>query len=227
VIDEAHHLLPASWEPGPAVLPESLDRLLFITVHPEMVARRALEAVNVVVAVGKSPRHTIEEFCRAVGESAPPVPSGDMGSDEVFYWSRKTGLACRLRLQLPRGERRRHIRKYAEGELPPERSFYFRGPEEKLNLRAQNLFLFLQLADGIDDATWLHHLRQGDYSRWFRVNIKDDELASEAATVESRRDLSPQESRAQIRAAIERHYTLPAGPPLPMPGTDVPPKLQP
>jgi hypothetical protein len=40
-------------------------------------------------------------------------------------------------------------------------SRYFRGPEGRLNLRAKNLALFLQIAEGIDDSTWLHHLRAG------------------------------------------------------------------
>jgi hypothetical protein len=111
-------------------------------------------------------------------------------------------------------------RKYAEGELPPERSFYFRGPEGKLNLRAQNLFLFLQLADGVDDETWTHHLKQGDYSLWFRERIKNEDLAAEAEEVERREGITPRESRELIRQAIERHYTLPASAPLPMPGTD-------
>jgi hypothetical protein len=61
-------------------------------------------------------------------------------------------------------ERRRHIRKYAEGRPGEDKSFYFRGPERALNLRAHNLLLFPQLDDGVDDATWLHHLRQGDYA---------------------------------------------------------------
>jgi len=55
----------------------------------------------------------------------------------------------------PRAERRRHRRKYAEGELMPDLCFYFRGPEGKLNLKAQNLAIFLQIADSVDDATWL------------------------------------------------------------------------
>ena len=45
------------------------------------------------------------------------------------------------------------------------KSFYFRGPENALNLRAQNLMIFLQMAAGVDEATWLHHLHAGDYSR--------------------------------------------------------------
>ncbi len=109
-----------------------------------------------------------------------------------------------------RTERRRHQRKYAEGELGTDKSFYFRGPEGTLNLRAQNLILFLQLADGVDDATWLYHLHQGDYSRWFRDSVNDAGLAAEAAQIEARRDLSASASRALIRSAIEQRYTLPA-----------------
>src|SRR5262249_41723047 len=57
------------------------------------------------------------------------------------------------------------------GELPPDRSFYFRGPEGKLNLRCRNLAFFLEVAAGVDDDTLLYHLRHGDYSRWFRDAI--------------------------------------------------------
>jgi hypothetical protein len=129
-------------------------------------------------------------------------------------WSRRRPeVVMRARARPNRTERRRHRRKYAEGALPPERSFYFRGPAGKLNLRAQNLLLFLQMADGVDDETWLHHLRRGDYSRWFRDHIKDDALAAEVERVEGLPGAQPRESRALIRAAIERDYTLPASPP--------------
>ena len=107
-------------------------------------------------------------------------------------------------------ERRRHRRKYAAGELPPERSFFFRGPQGKLNLRAQNLLLFLQIADGVDDETWMHHLRAHDYSRWLRELIKDPDLAEEVAAIEDDRNASPDVSRQRVREAVETRYTLPA-----------------
>jgi hypothetical protein len=144
---------------------------------------------------------------------------------EVLLWSRAQWSGQRLRLVPSRAEHRRHLRKYAEGELPVESSFFFRGPEGKLNLRAQNLVLFMQLADGVDDATWTYHLRQGDYTRWFREQIKDDALAQGAATLE-RSGLSAQGSRAALRAMIEKAYTLAANPPLPMPGTTAAPSRQ-
>src|SRR5262249_55588156 len=115
-----------------------------------------------------------------------------------------------LEIRRPLADRKRHKRNYALGELGEDRSFYFRGPQRKLNLRAHNLTTFLRLAEGLDDETWLYHLNQGDYSKWFREAIKDEELADEARTVETEDALSAQESRRMIKDAIERRYTAPA-----------------
>jgi hypothetical protein len=106
-------------------------------------------------------------------------------------------------------DRQRHQRKYAEGELGEDRSFYFRGPNASLNLRAQNLERFKQIGDGVDDTTWEYHLKRHDVSRWFREVIKDEDLAAEAVQIESD-DLTPDDSRARMRLAIERRYTAPA-----------------
>ncbi len=124
-------------------------------------------------------------------------------------WTRgKSEPPFKLRVLPSRTERRRHVRKYAEGDLGPERSFYFEGPEKKLKLQAENLITFMKLADGVDDETWTYHLKRGDYSRWFRKIIKDEELAAEAERVEHMDDASPAESRKLIKAAIEEKYTL-------------------
>ena len=116
----------------------------------------------------------------------------------------------RIRVAPSEVESRRERRKRVAGELPPDRSFYFRGPDGKLNLRAQNLALFLQIAEGVDERTWLHHLGQGDYSRWLRESMNDDALAARVAEVEREHNLASQETRARVRAAIEEHYALPA-----------------
>ena len=94
--------------------------------------------------------------------------------------------------------------------MPPERSFYCRGPDGKLNLRAQNLIMFRQLADGVDDATWLNHLRKGDYSRWMEMAIKDPSLAHVVHEIEDMPGLSVDDSRQRVAHAIEERYTLPA-----------------
>ncbi|MFO0864600.1 MAG: HAD-IIB family hydrolase [Gemmataceae bacterium] len=221
IVDEAHHLLPAAWDPVMQVFPSDINRIAYITVHADQVHRTALNTVETVLAVGRDPDGTIVSFCNAVNGSCPGPTSAQLESGEVLLWNSKSRSVPRtVRLNLPKSERRRHLRKYAEGELPPDRSFYFRGPDGKLNLRAQNLMLFLQLADGVDDATWMFHLQQADYSRWFRERIKDDDLAREAEEVEQKPNLSAEAGRAAIRAAVERRYTLPTTAPTPIPGTD-------
>ena len=67
----------------------------------------------------------------------------------------------------------------------------------------------MQIGEGVDDETWLHHLRRGDYSRWFRQDIKDDALADAAQKIEAQHDAPAAQSRKLMREAIERLYTLP------------------
>jgi len=192
-------------------MPEQLTSMIYVTVHPDSVAPVVLNHIDVVATLGEAPGEAISSYCKAVRAEAPPLPDVSIGPGKALVWMRRSRNQPFVLHVLPgQTDRRRHRRKYAEGELPPERSFYFRGPEEALNLRAQNLILFMQIADGVDDQTWLHHLHQGDYSTWMKSSIKDDVLAGEVRAVERDANLSPSESRQQLRAAIERHYTVPA-----------------
>ena len=200
VLDEAHHLLPAAWQPAASTLPRELGGVLLITVHPEHLSPAMLAAVDTAIAVGPDHEKTLAPL---VGDKE--IPSRPLGPDEILVWT--TGRLERLQVLPPKGVHRRHRRKYAAGDVQ-EKAFVFKGPDGKLSLRAQNLSIFLQMAEGIDEETWLHHLRQRDYSKWFRRDIKDEALAEEAEQIE-RRDDDPQGSRRRMREAIEKRYTLP------------------
>lgn len=210
VVDEAHHLLPASLDAAALTLPRELDGIFLITVHPEHMAIPALSSIDLMIAVGRSPENRIRTWGAILGLQPAGLEPTTLGPGEALAWRRGEDSPFRFQIVPPRGDRRRHQRKYAEGEIPEYNSFYFRGPEEKLNLRAQNLNLFLQLGDGVDDATWLHHLRRGDYSRWFRDVIRDEDLALEASSVERDMHLDARATRAAIHAAVEHRYTYPA-----------------
>jgi hypothetical protein len=67
----------------------------------------------------------------------------------------------------------------------------------------------MQLAEGLDDETWNHHLRAGDYSKWFRAGVKDDDLAREAELIEKNLALDAASSRREIKRLIENRYTAP------------------
>lgn len=94
----------------------------------------------------------------------------------------------------------------SESDLGTAGSFYFRGPGDRVNLRAGNLRQFVDLAERIDDAIWMHHLRAGDYSRWLQDCIKDGGLAEEARRVERQPSPDPLATRRQIRQAVERRH---------------------
>jgi len=208
VFDEVHHCLPAKWHPAPTTLPRELPAAIAVTVHPEEVAPEFLSLVSTVIGVGDGAAQAVERFCEMTGRKSPKIDVTPQ-TDQVLVYR------CEDRFELvtarkPKEKQKRHVRKYAEGELGEDKSFYFRGPEGALNLRAQNLSTFLQLAAGVDEKTWLHHLRAGAYSRWFRDAIKDAELASEAAAIEQDHSLTAAESRARIKETVERRYTAPA-----------------
>ena len=210
VIDEAHHVLPSSWKAAGLTVSQSMDSLILITLEPDRVSPAILSTIDVVVAVGEDPATTLSIFAGTVGDAAPYVGSITLNSGEALAWFRdSTEGPIRFQVAVPRAARQRHRRKYAEGELTPDLCFYFRGPEEKLNLKAPNLSMFINLADGVDDDTWLFHLKNGDISRWFRDVIKDPDLALQAEAVE-RTEISAAQSRKHIRSEIEKRYILAA-----------------
>ncbi|GGS71412.1 phosphoglycolate phosphatase [Planobispora rosea] len=222
IVDEAHHMLPQGFGTESVELLGKVGGLLLVTVHPSLVSEPVLQALNAVVAVGEDPADVLTTFASAVGRDGvrSDLP-GDLATGEFLLW-RPAGEPVRARLIPPEGERQRHLRKYAAGELGEEDSFYFRGPDEALNLRAGNLTAFCHIADGVDDGTWEHHLRQGDYSRWLAENVKDEELAAEVAEIEQEAGKSggagregggsAAETRRRVRELIENRYTAPAEP---------------
>jgi hydroxymethylpyrimidine pyrophosphatase-like HAD family hydrolase len=210
IIDETHHVLPANWRASSDIDPQSFKQIMAVTLTPHHVAPSLLKAVDLVIGIGSEGKHSISEFASLVSAQAPDLAIGDPDPGEAIGWWRGSPETFCFRTLPPETVRRRHVRKYMKGELVPDESFYFEGPNKKLHLRAQNLQLFMQISEGVDPETWVHHLKKGDFSKWFRNCIKDEELAKAAERIEQDASLSPEESREQIRHQIEERYTAPA-----------------
>jgi hypothetical protein len=212
IVDEAHHLLPATLDSASLGIPKELSTFALITVHPDQVARAILSSTNGLIAIGSNPSAVITQFSAGSGKDLRPSSLPQVqNTGEVIVWRFcDTPQPVKVKVEPARAELRRHRRKYATGELGEDKSFYFRGAEGKLNLRAQNLKTFAQMAEGVDEDTWAHHLRQSDYSKWLRDAVKDAAVAEEVERVEKNRQLRPSESRTQILDAIRKHYTAPA-----------------
>jgi hydroxymethylpyrimidine pyrophosphatase-like HAD family hydrolase len=209
VLDEAHHMLPQTWGHVSSTLPNKLAETILVTVHPEHVAPTVLAPIDVVFAIGQSPEETLKQFASATAQRLTwPQDLVYAPGSLVAWFVSDSQVPFSVRPQPARAERIRHNRKYAEGNMRYH-SFYFRGPDGRHNLKAQNLAVFSQIAEGIGEPTWMFHLRRHDYSRWFRDAIKDGYLADQAERIEGRTDLTPAQTRLLIRELIRARYTLP------------------
>jgi hydroxymethylpyrimidine pyrophosphatase-like HAD family hydrolase len=207
LIDEAHYPLPAKWDPIGELPLKDLRSVMYITAFINQLPATILQLADLFVAIGDEPEKSLAQFCELLGEPAPDVapPSDDREHRALAWWRGVSAPAWFKRLP-PKSEHQRHRHGYLEGDMDDEHRFYFRGPHRELNLPAQNLRMFMQLGQGVDDETWLHHLRAGDYEQWFREIIKDDGLADRAAKLSNNGKVSADESREQIFEYIRQAY---------------------
>jgi hydroxymethylpyrimidine pyrophosphatase-like HAD family hydrolase len=209
VIDEAHHIFPADGSQAVDLLPAGAESFCLITLGVEELPREITDRVNTIASTDLDAfrKATERVFGRYVHGLKLPTGQPLERGEAAIAWRDPDRPAVRFRVSPRRSEHRRHVRKYTEGELPPDRSFFFRGPKGELNLRAANLVRFVELAEGVDEATWAHHLGAGDYSRWAQDMIKDPDLAEEIRAVE-RDALAPAESRPKTLDVIRRRYAV-------------------
>jgi HAD superfamily hydrolase (TIGR01484 family) len=208
-VDEAHNLLPKSWTPATDAFPRRFQSAVLITVHPASVSPAALKEIDLVLALGDKAQEHLGEFAAARGVPASPAGRVPRPGEALAWWVGSERPAFTLSTGLPEAERRKHKKKFAEGRLPDEQSFVFRGPRGKLHLRAYNLVTFLELAEGVDDATWLHHLKGHDYSRWLREHVQDAELARQVEAIEKGHLKDVPGGRAAVRKVVEAWYSPP------------------
>jgi hypothetical protein len=203
--------MPSAQDSASLALPQDKWGTIFITVHPDAVSKAALKAINVVIAFGPQAGDILQQVSQIIEAPLPgSIPKFSV-ENEILIWRRAPQNAIiQMTPDKPKQHHKRHTRKYAEGNLDDEKCFYFRGPKGAMHLKAHNLIIFLQMADGVDDVTWMYHLRKKDYSEWFRCYIKDNKLADAAAEIESDNSLSPYQSRQAISRIVQELYTAPA-----------------
>jgi len=209
VLYQAHQIVPESTATDERTWHSWQDGLLLVTDDPQLVARSALQEMDVIVAVGEGLDRLLHVTAEATSTTLNGFIPQRLSPGEALVWDRRLGAdPAIIRVARAKVERSREHRVAVDGELDSGASFYFRGPEQKLNLRAKNLVSFLQLAAGVDHDTWSYHLQQGDYSSWLRSAVGDDALGDEVAEIEGQRELSPTESLQAIRSLIETRYGL-------------------
>jgi HAD superfamily hydrolase (TIGR01484 family) len=208
ILDEANHLLPRETEPSFFNIPHHLKNFLLITTQPVRVNLSIMKHIDAVVVVGDKPAEQLKQYASIKSLSLDSIHIPDLEKGEALIWEpmRKKDPAVITHIT-PKQLTKRHIKKYAAGTMDYN-NFYFKGPEGKLNLKAYNVIVFMQLAEGVDDDTWMFHLKRHDYSNWFRDALHDNELADLAKEIETK-DNQPKSSKEKILKLVVERYTLP------------------
>jgi Mrp family chromosome partitioning ATPase len=130
VVDEAHHLMPESWENTQEVMPQELGGIILITVHPIHVVPAALKVVDGALAVGKAPEDTLRGFAQSAGLDPPRIEPVELEQGQVVAWFPEEGPPYQVWTEPPKVEKNRHHRKYAEGTLQEEELLLPRSGDE-------------------------------------------------------------------------------------------------
>ena len=221
IVDEAHHLLPPSWEPNLTAV-ESLQRTVFITVHPDQILPAALRSVGIVLAVGRAPGETFSLFSKPIRRSAPPQWEAVDAEDGVaVLWPLAAGgKPYAVQIAPSRMEHQRHMRKYALGELPPDRSFYFRGPEGAAQPASAKLAGFSPIGGRgrCGDLDCIISAR-ATIPAGFAFALRMSSWLATRKRSSGRRTYRPMKVATRVRELIDRYYVPSTAPALPMPGT--------
>jgi hydroxymethylpyrimidine pyrophosphatase-like HAD family hydrolase len=203
IIEEADQLLPGSVPGSDANGPQGL---CMVTHRPFALHAKLLAAVDAVLALPGA-----EEYAQV------PFPSnarGDSKADRAF--NLRTGEALLAlgtsvhKFQVAERAVRhvRHQHKYAFAQVAPERRFLF-GIHGTARPAAGNISEFRREIARADDAVVSRHLRAGDFSRWLRDVVADDELGARVRNIERWWQNEPgvvSHARTAIVAAIDDRY---------------------
>ena len=208
IMDEAHHLVPTEAADSSFNFPEDFKNFFVITTKPDLISHTFLDRVNIAIMIGQTPEQLMAEFA-SLNHLELSIPENIvLQKGEALVWQKDQNKILPLRCSMPSQLLHRHKRKYATGDMGFD-SFYFKGPQNKLNLKANNLITFVQMGTGVDDDTWQYHLLQKDFSKWFRGSVKDGDLAIRTEKIEEQ-EKNADVSRKAIFHLIHERYTLPA-----------------
>jgi hydroxymethylpyrimidine pyrophosphatase-like HAD family hydrolase/energy-coupling factor transporter ATP-binding protein EcfA2 len=198
VLDEAHHAFPADAPVDAGVLPPGL---VLVSNTPRGLQRDLFDRLESVVAVGDDARAMLEQVAEAIGAR---LSVGD-AAGEAVAWRLDEGHVRWFTPVSARHRRRRHSAKMLSGDVGEGERLVVTGPEGTLSLEVRNLSELVRIAEGVDDATWWHHLSEGDWSRWVRDVIGDADLADAIETFAAK-DLDPAAGRRALREEVGVRY---------------------
>ena len=204
-IEEADQLLansglPVSLEPTP-------HGYCYVTHRPAALDNDILSSLDAIVALPGA-----ERYARILFSTSETVPD----QEQPFRLQSGEALLARhdrlltFEVASRSSPHVRHQHKYMYAQVPADRRFYF-GPHDGGRRAAGNLVEFGNELGRIPLDALRAHLLAGDFSRWTRDVLADDELGARLRGVErwfrADPDADGEAARSAVRAAIQERYS--------------------
>lgn len=217
IVDEAHESLGHASASRHVFTPSRKGHCL-VTYHPTELCAEARDSLDILIAApptyldaddpvvaatasftGLAVADILEAFASLTPGAALLVDSTEPHSVRPFR------LGTRLTAHV------RHWHKYATGDLPAHRRFFFRrSADHPASQIAANLRDFHHELARCEPGVITHHAAGRDFSRWIRGVFRDDRLATEIERIESDLvvdwDDRVETARRRLLTAIEQRY---------------------
>ncbi|HTI90559.1 MAG TPA: HAD-IIB family hydrolase [Puia sp.] len=204
IMDEAHHLVPGPMGIAADRFPPDFNNFIVVSTSPHALHASALAKIGMIISIGDNAAYPFEQFGQLL-QCEVPTDIPRLAEGEICVWERGGSVSpFVVRYNQPHQLLQRHKKKYAQGDMG-NNSFIFTGEERRLHLVANNLLLFLHIAEGVDIETWLYHLHRKDFTNWFRKTIHDEDLAKAGEEAEQMKDTAA--SRRHVLDLIAQKYT--------------------
>ena len=100
------------------------------------------------------------------------------------------------------------MRRSATIELPPEKGFFFRLPDDRTVAAARTVEEFDRALASVPTASLEHHVAHGDFSRWAHDVLGDADLAAGLAKLETTGATGAVGDREELRRHLHARYVL-------------------
>lgn len=214
MVDEAHYFFRTGAAAN-AEITSKTGNLMLVTYRPSLVAPDVLDHIGAFLLT----RTTVDEqryFTDGLLRARGPADLDVALALDRLAMPRAGLLACQddpprwcSFLPNPRlSTHTHHARKYADGELPTEKAFWFRLPNDGVAAVAHDVREFDQALGAVPLASLHHHLVGGDFSRWARDVLGDADLAGGLAKLEHTSLEGNTPDREELRDHVRTRYVV-------------------
>lgn len=203
VLDEAQQFLFEGAEPSPIEPLLPAGGWAFVSYRPDRLRQEVMASLHHCLTTRLTEpagANALRRHCRTCVPEDARFDTIPLGGAMLC-----SGQVVRMRPAIRRVPHIRHLYKYLDVPLPPEKRFWFRDQRAPVGKEAASLYEFLHLLPTLPIASLEYHDRREDFVRWAESSLGDPPLASGLRKIANRRHQGEELRRALLRL-VQAHY---------------------